>query len=341
MGEVIVSQVLELQLIGRTLQACGISGRNHRVSQLPDLTHGVLKGTVAVDHDFHMLAGGLQDALLNVLHQILALTGEELDLVFGSLVGAQEAVLLIAAAAVDGSGHDIVQTANTLRTGSLEQALGTLAGMNIAVDDVFGVVQDGAAVIGKDDLHIGAALADQTLVVFHVVNTGKGVLLVAEELTVFLKTQHILVGIYALFIQGIQTYQMVADFVRGVAEHQDHLLGALGDAAQANGETVAAEDGENNTHGLAAKLFLDVCGDIINGAVVALGAGHDGLGHGDNITVADCKTVVRSGFQHGSGDDLSQVIALADDGGANASGNSTDHSAHIGTLPNKKFMQRI
>ena len=43
--------------------------------------------------------------------------------------------------------------------------------------------------------------------------------------------------------------------------------------------------------------------------------------------------VLRGGLQHGIGDDLGQIIAVADDGRADAPGNSTDHTAHIENTP--------
>ena len=108
-GEVVVGQVLQLQLVGGALQAGGVGGGDHRVGQLPDLAHRVLEGAVAVDHNLHMLAGLGEHLGLDGLHQVLAGAGEQLHLVLGGLVGAQQAVGLVAAAAVDGGGHDVVQ----------------------------------------------------------------------------------------------------------------------------------------------------------------------------------------------------------------------------------------
>lgn len=72
-----------------------------------------------------MGAGGFGDALLDLQDYILALSGEELDSGFSGLVGAQQAILLIAAASVYRSGENIVQTAYQLSTGSTQTALGT------------------------------------------------------------------------------------------------------------------------------------------------------------------------------------------------------------------------
>ena len=50
-------------------------------------------------------------------------------------------------------------------------------------------------------------------------------------------------------------------------------------------------------------------------------------------TLADLKTVVSGSFQNGIGDDLHQVVSLANDGGANASRNSSDHATHNWITP--------
>ena len=48
-SEVVVSQILELQLVGTAFQTGGVCRRYHRVSQLPDAAYRVLEGAVAVD----------------------------------------------------------------------------------------------------------------------------------------------------------------------------------------------------------------------------------------------------------------------------------------------------
>ena len=174
-GKVVVRQILQLQLVGGALQAGGVGGGDHRVGQLPDLAHRILEGAVAVDHDLHVLAGGLQQLVLDVLHQTLAVPGEELDLVLGGLVGAQQAVAGVVAAAVHRGGEDLVQAEHTLCAGGLEQALGAGAGVDVAGQNVLGVVQNGPGVVGEEDLHLRAALPDELGVVVHIVHAGEGV----------------------------------------------------------------------------------------------------------------------------------------------------------------------
>ena len=85
--------------------------------------------------------------------------------------------------------------------------------------------------------------------------------------------------------------QGIAHLVRGVAQHQNHLLAAAGNAAQADGKTVTGQDGENNTDGLAAQLGADILGNGIDGCVVTLRTCNDSLRHSDDITVTDRKSV--------------------------------------------------
>ena len=333
MGEVVVRQIFQLELVGRAFQPGGVGGRDHRVGQLPDLAHRVLEGAVAVDHDLHGLSGFFPKALLDLVHQRPAVPGEQLDLVLGGLVGAQQAVVRVEAAAVHRGGHDLVQAEHPPGAGGSQQAAGAGAGMDVTMQHILGVVQNGAAVVGKDDLRLGAALPDEAFVIFHIVHAGEGMLFIAEQLPVPLQGQHIAVGVDALFVQRVQAHQVVAHLVRGIAQHQHHLFGAPGDAPQADGEAVAAEDGENDAHRPAAQLGADIPGDVVHSGIVALGTGHDGLGHGDDVAVANGKAVLRGGLQHGIGDDLGQIIAAADDGRADAPGNSTDHTAHIENTP--------
>ena len=200
------------------------------------------------------------------------------------------------------------------------------------MDDVLGVVQDAAGVIGEDHFHLGAGLPDQLGIVIHVVDAGEAVDPVAEELPVALQGQQIPVGVHALGVQTVPVHQVVAHLVRGIGEHEDHFLRALGNAPQADGKAVAAENGEDDADGLAAQLLLHVCGDIVHRGVVALGTGHDGLGHGDDVPVMEGEALLLGGGQDGCGHDLLEIVSLADDGGADAPGNSSYHTTH-GFLP--------
>ena len=86
--------------IGRSVQAVGKGRRNDRIRQLPDLSLRILAGTVAIYHDFYMLAGLLQDVLLNVQNQLFALAREQFDLSFRRFIGSKKAVALVAAASL-------------------------------------------------------------------------------------------------------------------------------------------------------------------------------------------------------------------------------------------------
>ena len=260
-----------------------------------------------------------QQAGLNGLHQPLTVPGEELDLILGGLVGSQQAVVLIAPAAVYRGVHNLVQTEHLFPAGGQQAALGAGSGVDVTAQHVFGVGQDGAGVVGKENLHLRAALPDELGVIVHIVHPGKGVLVVSEERPVALQGEYILIGIYSLLVHQVQVHQMVAHLVGGVGEQQHDFLGALGNAPQADGKAVAAEDGEENADGLSPQLGPHVGGDVLHRGVIALGPGHDGLRHGDDIPVTHGKAVLTGGLQHGSGDNLHQIVPASDDGGANAS----------------------
>ena len=102
--------------------------------------------------------------------------------------------------------------------------------MDVAAENVLGVVQDGPAVVGQDHLHLTAAALDDFLVVGDIVHAGEDMLVVAEEGAEFLLGEDILVGVHALLVHQVQVHQVVAHLVGGIAEHEDDLLGAGGNA---------------------------------------------------------------------------------------------------------------
>ena len=125
---------------------------------------------------------------------------------------------------------------------------------------------------------------------------------------------------------------MVAHLIGGQAEKQNDLFRAGGDARQQQGEAVAAEDGEGDAHGLAAGLGLHVGSDLLNGGIVALAAGHNGLGDGDHVLIPGGDALLGQGVYDGVGGDGYNIIALTEDGGAHAAHYGTDGSAHNITL---------
>ena len=149
-------------------------------------------------------------------------------------------------------------------------------------------------------------------------------LVVAEELPIPGLGEHVLVGVHALLVHQVQVDEVVAHLVGGVAEHEDDLLGAGGDALEADGETVPAEDGEDHAHSVVAELAADVSGDLVHGGVIALGAGHNGLGHGHHVPVIQLETSAFGSGQNAVHHDLSDVVSFPDDGSTDASGYGAD-----------------
>ena len=144
-----------------------------------------------------------------------------------------------------------------------------------------------------------------------------------------LQIQHVVPRVDARLVQLIQRHQMVAHLVRGIAEHQHHLLHTGGNAAEQQGEAVAAEDGEGDAHSLAAGLGLHVGGDLLHRGIVALAAGHHGLGDSRHILVMGLDAVLLQCRQDRGDHALHHIVALTENGGANAPCHRTQCSAHM------------
>ena len=200
--------------------------------------------------------------------------------------------------------------------------------MDIAADHGVGVVQHRLHPVGEHDLRFGSGLLNDGLVVVHIVHAGKGVDHRAESVTEALQIQHVVPGVDARLVQLIHGHQMVAHLVGGIAEHQHHLLAATGDALQQQREAVAAENGEHHGHGLAAGFGADVGADLLHGGVVALAAGHHGLGDGHHVLVVSLDAVLAQRVQHGLHSHGHGVVALTENRRAHAPYNSSQRS-HI------------
>ena len=150
-----------------------------------------------------------------------------------------------------------------------------------------------------------------------------------EEIAVLFQGQYVGIGIHAGFVHLVQADQFVANLVRGVGEHKHDLLRAHGDTPQADGKAVPAQDREDDAHGSAAALRTDVRSDILHGGVIALGTGNNGLGDGNDIPVTQFKSFFLRSQQDAVRHDGGQVIALADDGAADAAGNGADSSGAL------------
>ena len=136
--------------------------------------------------------------------------------------------------------------------------------------------------------------------------------------------QDIGIRIHILVIHDFSIEQMIADFIGRVAQHEIDLLCASGDTAQNNRETVAAGDREYNTDILSAEFFSDIFRDVIDGAVVALASGNDGLRNGENIAVTDGEFSAFSSFENSFNDDGFQIITGFDDRSSETSDCGTD-----------------
>ena len=140
------------------------------------------------------------------------------------------------------------------RVRGADAALGALTGVDIAAEDVVRQRRGGLGAVGEDYLALRALLTDDVLVVLDVVHAGEGMADGAEDAAILGQREHVGIGVDAAVVHRILVKEVVADLVGGVGEHENDLLGAAGDAAQADGKAVAGENGEHDGDGLAAQL---------------------------------------------------------------------------------------
>ena len=244
------------------------------------------------------------------------------------------------AAESSASLEDIIQTADLFRAGAPQQPLGAGSGVDIAGKHIFGIVQNHPGIIGEDDLYISTLFPNQVGIVLHIVHQCKGMQILTEQLAVALQRQYIRIGIDLGLIQLVQRNQLIAHFIRRIAEHQNHLLGASGDTPQADSKPVPGQNGEDHADRLAAQLSADILGNGIYAGVVALSTGHHRFGDRHHIPVAHGIAFAFGCLQHALHNNIYQIITLPDNGAANASGYSSDFSFHtVTSFPGRGISQ--
>ena len=278
-----------------------------------------------------MLAARLAEALAQLLGDRHAVAREELDGLLGRLVGAEQAVFGVVAAAVDASVEQIVEAEHHFRARGLEQALAAHAGVDVAGDDGVGVVAQRLHAVAENDLDLSARILDNAGVEVDVVDARERVHRRAELFAELRERQNVAVRVDARLVELVPVDKAIAHLVRGVGEQQHDLPAAHRHAAQQQRKAVAAQDWERDAHGAAAGLFAHILRDLAERCVVALRTRHDGLRHGDDVAVARLDACFLPRLHHGSGSDLSNVVSLADDGCAHAAHDSSDRS-HLDLL---------
>lgn len=155
--EVVISKVLELQLVGQAVETVGEAGGYHGIGQLPYLADGILEGTVSVYHSFDPFAGCGAKACADSLSNLLSVVGEELHYALGGFVGTEKAVFFVVSAAVDRCAEDIAEGETHVRACRQYAALGAEAGVGIAAEHLIGDRSEyGLGTVGKYYFRLGA-----------------------------------------------------------------------------------------------------------------------------------------------------------------------------------------
>ena len=183
--------------------------------------------------------------------------------------------------------------------------------------------------VSEYDFSFCAFFFDQAFVVFYIVNACEGVFDVAECFAVFIQRQYVCVRVYAAFIQYIHIEQVVTYFVGRIAQHQNYFLRAFCDTSQADRKTVSAEDGEYNTNSFAAQFCFYVCSDIFCFCIVTCCTGNNCFCYSDYVFFLQFEAILFSCCQNGICYDFYDIVAFANDGCFNTSGNCTCHSENL------------
>ena len=198
--------------------------------------------------------------------------------------------------------------------------------MDIAGKNAIGIVKDRFCLICEDDFDICAFFANKAAVIINVINAGELVFVFTEEFAVTFEGKNVGIGVNACFVEFIEAYEFVAHFIGRIAEHKNNFFCAPCNTAKADGKAVSGKDRENYTDGFAAEFCFNIGCNVINGCIVALSPCNNGFGNGDNVAVAKFEAFAFGGFEDACGDHCAKVIALTEDGAANAAGYGTNFS---------------
>ena len=200
--------------------------------------------------------------------------------------------------------------------------------MDVAGEDILCIRQNCSCVVCEYDLDLGTAVADKVGVVFYVVYAREPVDIVAEELAVALECEDVPVGVDSFGVKSVPRYEVVADLVGGVAEHEDYFLCAFCNAAKTDCKAVAAENREDYAYCAALEFCFYVRGYVVDGCVVVLRACHDGLGYRDDVAVLERYVLNFRRFKHGLRYNLGEVVAASDNGRTYSAYDRSNHSFH-------------
>ena len=258
--------------------------------------------------------------------EFFAVAWEKLNLFFCCLVGAQETVHFVVAGTVDGFCHKVIKAVYFFCTCSFEQAFAACAGMDICTDYTFCVRQNICCAVCKDNLCFTAFVCDKFFIVFNIVHLCERMWIFAEKSAVFCFVHNCGPRVNAFFVQLVESYKMVANLVRWVAEHKNDFLCAACNALEYDGEAVTGQNWEDETDCVITELVLNICCDIVTCDVVALCACNNSFCYTNDVAVVNFDIFFFKSFKQALNCDVHKIVTFNDNRCSDTSGYCADCS---------------
>ena len=169
---------------------------------------------------------------------MLSVSREELYRILCRLVGAEQSIVFVIAAAIDRCIQDLIHSIY-IRAFFLQYPLGACTGMDVAVYDVICVIEDLFRMVGEDDLSFSSGSLYKVAVISHIIHSRELMFILAKEFPVLLLSKDIAVWVHSRFIYLIHSEKGIAYLIRRIAEHEHYLFSAHGDSSQADSESVS------------------------------------------------------------------------------------------------------
>ena len=120
------------------------------------------------------------------------------------------------------------------------------------------------------------------------------------------------IRIDAVAVQIFHVDELIADLIRGIGELYIELAAGHGEGPEDDGKAVAAHDGKDDAHILAAQLLPHIGRDLFDGGVIALSPGDNRFGDPDHIPVMELEAFLLGGLHDAVANQPDKIVSLTE-----------------------------